>query len=307
MSRRSASSRAAGFTLIEAIMVIVITGIVAGMVTVFIKTAVDSYFDSVRRAELTDAADASLRQMMREIRLALPNSLRVKTDDPGSYYIEFIPTSAGGRYRDTGDGSTDSTPATPSDCDSNPTPADGPCVLDFTSTANTSFDVLGPMPALATGASGDYIVVYNLGEGYAPADAYQLNPCASPGCNIAQVESVSGSTVTLAANRFAAQTPPLPSPNSRFQVVPYATRAVTYACPKTTAGNVTRHWAYGINTAQAAPSGGSRAVVAGNATCVVNYTPAALQRNGLLYVKLIISDSGESIEVFQQVHVDNSP
>lgn len=298
MNRRSVPSRAAGFTLIEAIMVIVITGIIAGMVTVFIKSAVDSYFASVRRAELTDAADTSLRQMMREVRLALPNSLRVMSD-ANNYYIEFIPASAGGRYRNAGDGST------------------GGKVLVFNDTTscatvpdNCKFDVLGPMPTLATGASGDYIVVYNLGEGYAPVDAYQLGNCASsPGCNIAQVQSVSGSTVTLATNRYAAQGPPLPSPNSRFQAVPHATRAVTYACRKTTAGNgnVMRHWAYGINAAQVAPTGGSSAIVTGNATCVVNYTPAALQRNGLLYVKLIISDSGESIEVFQQVHVDNSP
>ena len=40
----------AGFTLVEAIMVIVITGILAGMVAVFIKAPVDGYVDSVRRA-----------------------------------------------------------------------------------------------------------------------------------------------------------------------------------------------------------------------------------------------------------------
>ena len=51
----------AGFTLVEAIMVIVITGILAGMVAVFIKAPVDGYVDSVRRAELTDAADTALR------------------------------------------------------------------------------------------------------------------------------------------------------------------------------------------------------------------------------------------------------
>jgi MSHA biogenesis protein MshO len=39
-----------GFTLIEMIMVIVITGILAGMVAVFIAKPVEGYADSVRRA-----------------------------------------------------------------------------------------------------------------------------------------------------------------------------------------------------------------------------------------------------------------
>ena len=41
----------------------------------------------MRRAELTDAADVALRRMTREIRQALPNSLRVSGN-----CIEFIAT-----------------------------------------------------------------------------------------------------------------------------------------------------------------------------------------------------------------------
>ena len=71
MTRPTNSLR--GFTLIEMIMVIVITGVIAGMVAVFIKGPVDSYFDMARRAELTDIADTAMRRMTRDIRLALPN------------------------------------------------------------------------------------------------------------------------------------------------------------------------------------------------------------------------------------------
>lgn len=39
--------RGAGFTLIEMIMVIVITGIIAGMVAVFIRSPIDGYFNTV--------------------------------------------------------------------------------------------------------------------------------------------------------------------------------------------------------------------------------------------------------------------
>lgn len=264
-------------------MVIVITGIISAIVAVFIKQATDSYFDAVRRAELTDAADVSLRQLAREVRLALPNSLRV-TSAGGFAYIEFILTKAGGRYRDVGDGSTAGN------------------ALSFTSVAATTFDVLGP--ASTPIAKDDRIVVYNLGPGYAPANAYQLG-------NLATVDSVAGNTVTLTSNPFALESPPLPSPNARFQVVPAGVDAVTYVCPTAAAGTVTRRWNYGYNANQpTAFASGSSATLLTNAVCEVDYTPNVLHRNGLLYVAFTISDAStpsEAVKVFQQIHVDNTP
>lgn len=283
----------AGFTLIEAVVAIVITGILSSIVAVFITRPVQSYVDSVRRAELSDTADVALRRMARDLRLALPNSLRV-TAAGGVNYIEFIMTSAGGRYRDAGDGS----------------PAGN--ILDFTSTAATTFDVLGAMPTPAI-AVGDFIVAYNLGPGYAPADAYRRGQAecdatpTSPGCNIAAVTVIAGNTITLDANPFANQSPPLPSPSSRFQVVPSAVRAVTYACPTAT-GNLTRQWNYGFNPAQVAPPvGGTTATLAANANCAVSYAADATGRNGILLVQLTLTSGGESVTLFQQIHVDNAP
>jgi len=305
-----------GFTLIEAVIVIVITGVLAGVVAVFIGNPVRGYGDTVRRAELTDAADVALRRISRDVRLALPNSLRV-TSDATNFYIEFIMTSAGGRYRDAADGSTDLNPLTVPDCDSLPTPAKGPCFLDYVNSTNVSFDVLGVMPTMPTINAGDFIVVYNLGPGYEPANAYNYNivtdACRANGCNIAKVDAVGGNTVTLHANPFAAQSPPLPSPNNRFQVVPGGVRAVSYVCPRNISGNVTRVWNYGFQPAQAAPPvGGSSAILVGRATCLVDYSAGA-GRNGLLFIQLTLrsettpDNSIESATLFQQIHVDNSP
>ena len=66
-----------GFTLVEMIMVIVITGIIGGMVAVFLKAPVQQYMDVARRADMTDIADTALRRVARDLRLALPNSVRV--------------------------------------------------------------------------------------------------------------------------------------------------------------------------------------------------------------------------------------
>jgi MSHA biogenesis protein MshO len=277
-----------GFTLIEAVMVIVILGAIVAMLAVFIAQPVRGYIDTVRRAELSDAADLALRRLTREVRLSLPNSLRVMTTG-GIHYIEFIPASGGGRYRALEDGST------------------GGDFLSFTDTADLSFDVLGTLPANPAIALNDYIVVYNLGEGYAPANAYTpADPCTA--CNRARVAGISGNTLTLASNPFAAQVPTLPSPGSRFQVVPGSTRAVTYACPATTAGTMQRYANYGFTAAQAAPTG-TPALLAANAVCSVEYTSNASGRSGLLLVSLTLSNalSGESATLFQQIHVDNAP
>lgn len=275
-----------GFTLIEAIMVIVITGVLSAIVASFIARPVQGYLDSVRRAELTDQADAALRRMLRDVRLALPNSLRVTTS-AGITYIEFIMTSAGARYRDVGDGSTAGTP------------------LSFSSAAAFTFDVLGTMPVNPAIASNDYVVVYNLGPGNSPADAYS-------GGNRALVSAVTGNTITLSANPFASQTPPLPSPSARFQVVPGGVKAVTYACATVAANNLSRYANYGFNTTQATSGLGTPALLAnGNATCTVDYTSNVMGRTGLLYVSLTLSSgtgsNQESVTLFQQIHVDNSP
>lgn len=262
-------SRNRGFTLVEMIVVIAITGIIAAAVAVFIRHPVEGYGNAVRRAELTAAADTALRRIVRDVRLALPNSLRVMSSG-GINYVEFIMTQSGGRYRDETDGST------------------GGNFLDFL--GDNTFDVLGPVEL----ALGDFVVIYNLGV--PGADAYVGN-------NRAQVQSLGGNTVTLSTSHVF----PFRSPGARFQAVSGGTRAVTYACPQAAAGNLTRHWNYGFNAAQAVPAGGNSALLAGNVTCGVDYSANATGRNGLLFISLTLTSGGENVTLFNQIHVDNSP
>ena len=283
--------RMAGFTLAESVIVILITGILAAVVAIFIRAPVQGYFDTVRRAELTDQADLALRRITRDVRLALPNSVRLSTVG-GVHYIEFIMTRSGGRYRDVSDGST------------------GGDFLSFSNTADLSFDVHGPLPAMTPGL--DFFVVFNLGPGNAPANAYATgDACAN--CNRARITGVAGNTVTLANNPFASQAPPLSSPNGRFQVVPGDVRAVTYSCPVAgaAAGNLTRHWNYGFFAAQPTPPGGSQALLATGANCAVSYAPAVGGRHGLLEIRLSLSAGAgatvETVVLQQQIRVDNAP
>jgi len=93
-------SRQRGFTLVELVMVIVILGIVGGMVAVFMRAPIEAYFDSGRRAALTDVADTAVRRMSRDLRKALPNSIRTSTVNGSDTCLEFIPTRTGARYRE---------------------------------------------------------------------------------------------------------------------------------------------------------------------------------------------------------------
>src|SRR3970040_101022 len=92
------SGSARGFTLIEMIVAIVITGILAAVMAVFLRAPLQAYQDTALRATLTDAADSSLRRMARDLHQALPNSMRVTTA-LGVSYLEYLEVRTAGRYR----------------------------------------------------------------------------------------------------------------------------------------------------------------------------------------------------------------
>jgi len=272
--RCPSARRERGVTLIEMVIVISITAIIAGAVAVFISRPVESYADAIRRAELTDIADTALRRMARDLRTALPNSIRTTTVGGTVVYLEFLQTSGGARYRTQVDSGGGGIP------------------LDF-STAVSSFDIIGAMPAFA---AGDSIVIYNLNFSGAIANAYF-------GDNRATYSSSAGSTVTLTANKQF----PFASPGNRFQVVQHA---VTYECDMGTR-TLRRYWNYGILAAQPTPpAGGSNALLAGDVVaCDFTYdTPSGTAvRTGVVTLTLRVQRDLELIRLFQQVHVNNVP
>ena len=295
---RRFSPRQAGFTLVEAIIVIAVIGIVGAIVAVFIRMPVQNYADSVARAEVTDEADLAMRRMARELRLALPNSIRVNADGSAA---EFLLTKTGGRYLAVEDNLTTGQ------------------VLDFTDTSKTSVTVLGTLTQPIN--VGDFFVVYNLGNGMAPADAWG-------GGNIARITTAFAvdtklPVLGLASNPFASQSPPMPSPDRRFQIV---SGPVTFSCATASDGALvlTRYAGYAINATQVNPPTGATSSApltrrVNNCAGLFAFDTAAgttssAQRTALVGITLELAArtadgtaATTSARLVQQVHVDNTP
>jgi MSHA biogenesis protein MshO len=272
--------RTRGVTLVELVVVIVVIGILAGMGALVLVPAYEAYFASQRRAQLADAADTAARRMVRDVRLALPNSVRV---DGTRQFIEFLLTKNGGRYRalsDPGDPTKD--------------------VLDF-SAADDGFDTLGLLPSGGDQqvVVGDFVAIHNLG--IPGADAYNV------GAANANIAPISNFAVTAGGHRISFNPPrqfPLESPGRRFFVV---AGPVTYAC----VGGELRRWSgYAIQAAQptALPLGGTQLLADGLTACEFTYSSDIAQlTRGLVTIRLAITRNNETVVLYQQAHVNNVP
>jgi MSHA biogenesis protein MshO len=203
-------------------------------------------------------------------------------------YLEFLPTSGGGRYRaDVGSGASAGCGSLALD------------VLNF-SAADTCFEVLGTMPPAFTG--GESVVVYNLGIG--GASAYDNSSRTTTA--VAQA----GNTITIGA---PGKLFPFDSPSHRFQVI---TTPVTYACAPVAGGvggTLTRYWGYAIQNPQPTALGtltsvNPGALLATNvSSCRFTYDPLVVGRSGLVTMQLAITEQGETATLYNAAHVSNQP
>ena len=256
-----------GFTLVEMIVVLVVTGIMAALGGMFIVQPIQGFLDLSRRAGLVDGAETALRRMQRDIRQALPNSVRI---DPSGQALELLHTVDGGRYRSYG-------------------PGNG---LDFTRIDTDGFEVLGSLHTTPT--IGQSIVVYNLSATGASGNAYLGDNRTGVGA---------GSAVNLVNLNPPIQFP-RSSPFQRFLIVD---QPVSYICNLTANTLTRYAGYGISATQSSTPGGSPALVARNVSACNFTYQPGTYQRAGLVTLRLQITEDGETVTLLQQIHVENAP
>jgi len=299
-------SNSQGFTLMELLLVILITGIMAVITGAVITRPMQGYVALTQRAALVDQAEMALRRMQRDIRRALPNSIRVSGNA-----IEMVNMVEGIAYRKgiaTGN------------------PAVDDAALDFT-TQDTSFNTIGTFsvqpPVVAS--TGIRLVIYNLPAGagagtsvydaalapgpFPPAGSHVITPFGTAitiGAAVVNEHAITMAVPPAAGgHQFAMQ-----SPQQRLYIVD---TPIAYICDPVV-GTLTRYAGYPILPVQPvnptiAPLLGNDDLVSANLiACGFTYIPGTTQRSGMVRISLTVSDpiSNESVTLMHQVHVVNA-
>lgn len=280
--------RARGFTLVELVVTIAIAAVVVSLMSMFVVGPVRAYEAQARRGMLVDEADGALQAIARDLRGALPNSIRV-TNDSGRVALEFLASVDAARYRDgvLGDATED---------------------LDLTQ-SDGAFATSTPFTRLTLpfDSTSHYLAVYNVGV--PGADAYELANVITPTgtrIQIAAGASAGSNKVTLTpAARFT-----WGSPGKRVYLV---SGPVTYLCDPA-AGTLVRWSSYPVTSTPKSTSSAFSTAGANSgrisdhlAGCAVDYSPGTPERAGLVTLTLRVQSDGEKVELLHQIHLPNAP
>ncbi|HEY1889882.1 MAG TPA: prepilin-type N-terminal cleavage/methylation domain-containing protein [Steroidobacteraceae bacterium] len=306
MSRRP--PRAAGFTLVELIVVIVVTAIVASFMVLFLDAPVQSYFAQTRRSDLVDSANRITRAVTADARTALPNSMRVNAARTA---LELLSTTGVARYYGQGDKSP---PAPP--------PPQAGEELTIGTPAST-FGTLESFTAQARSYQAPYLSIGNLGA--TPYNAYNsANGVMTPATTVVTVGPnpslappppfvAAENQVTLSAQMtFKAAGAPATQPSVHNAYL--VSGPVSYVCnsnPRNpSAGTVMRYSGYAVRAAQPVPpAGGSSALIAHDVSaCTISIVaaPAGYAYGQLAILDVTLTSNGETLQVFFEMPTEYS-
>ena len=280
-------TKARGFTLVELITVIVILGVVGIGIASFVRGSMQIYLDVNTREALLTESRFAIERMTRELRRAVPNSIRIRGDST-QHCIEFVPSQFSTIYTELPvQPSTETTVSLvfPYDIDGN--------VFDIDS---TDFAIVYPR------RSED---VYDLSRNKRKI----ITSCSDDGDGNCSTRDDSDDIIQIEVDDAFAER----SPASRLY---FADGSVSFCV----LSGVLVRFENDIEISQAVGSLASARL----ATDVVNvlssnpvvapqqddpftYFAATLQRNAVVQLRLRFARDGEQVEWHQEVHIANVP
>lgn len=288
-----------GFTLIELVVVVVLVGVLAAGTAHFLIQSTRAYLYGAGRAKLASVGHIAVERLSRELRNALPNSVRTT---PGGTCIEFLPVVASANYQDRR-------------------------LTYATGTASLPLPVVGGAPPAArfdalelsfTPRPGTnyYIAVYPLTTGSGNANPYSGT---DPGTLFAYAgQSTAGLPTGITRLRLkAVHQYARPAPFRRMYVV----REPVSFCVSGT--HLDRYTGYGLRATQPTPASPGMGALAqrvandiqlsdnGTAVRPFTYTPGTLQRTAVIELDLRfmrqVSGGAEWARLHQEVQIRNVP
>lgn len=270
-------NKVAGFTLVELIMVIVILAIMGTVSVKFISNSARGLVDTGERQALASSATIAVEKVLREVRRALPNSVRTFKDGSDEC-LELVPIHYSSEY-----------------------------ISVPTTAAASSFQSIQFVNAV--GGETGYVAVYPSSS----ESVYGANEAVSSTTAFASNVGAAGSadeylqTITFtggASYRF-----PTDSPKKRFYLV---SQPISFCNDSN--GRLWRYQNYGFNldSRSSIPTAGANRVLIADSlqSLAFNYAPAQLQRNAVVRMSFTIvrpNDASESISISQEVQLRNVP
>ncbi|WP_133405670.1 PilW family protein [Parashewanella tropica] len=273
--------KAIGFTLIELITVIVILGIVLVGVSSFITFGTRIFVDSTSVDQVLGESRFAIQRMTRELRTALPNSVRVNTDNVSYQCIEFVPTITSTSY----------------------------IQLPLTAPSNTAIVFRDDTNSKISIFQRAYVYPINANEIYITNTQNSIAAMVfgSRGTSNPPASSPSLTVTFNAPTRFKYS-----SPQKRIYFTNFP---VTY-CISGVSHKVERFERYGFNTALPTPQNrGSGSVIAQSLVNDIsnasdrpfNLLPSTLQHSAIIQMNLRFEVLGQSMSYQHQVQVPNVP
>ncbi|MFB2721251.1 PilW family protein [Shewanella xiamenensis] len=268
-----------GFTLVEMVTVILILGILVVGVSSFIIFGTRIFVESSSVDQVLSQSRFAVERMTRELRSAVPNSVRLNGNGLTYQCVEFVPIEASTTYL--------AMPIAPSAA-----ALTGTVILD-----NVTSKI----------AANQYVWVYPLTD----SDVY--NSARQKRAQINTVSSAANQvTLTFTANaRFAEASP--------RQRIYFASAPVSYCFEKASSTNeltLRRYTGYGLNANQPTPSDMSSGVLmaqsvanvlSNNADLPLILTPSSLVNNAMVHLQPRFNVNGETFQYRHQVQVINVP